>query len=229
MLNEHQQLSSIMIVLQQHPSLPQKMSNRSSSEVMISILDWCLLELVIVKVVCLNIDGAQILMLECGVLQRKADLLTRQWIMMLTCSSVRWTKSLQCWGEKSFTYISLCFSVGRLRWSRRTRPTWRRRPSSTAKNKHTCKTRKHQKDSWKSQNNTLTSHISCVYFRVQEESEEKREKLDPLVLLGPPDLKDLQEMMVLKEALYVLTSNHLFGVWKKTLLKITLPKGSSAY
>ncbi len=136
MLNKHQQLSSIMIVLQQHPSLPQKMSNRSSSEVMISILDWCLLELVIIKVVCLNIDGAQILMLECGVLQRKADLLTRQWIMMLTCSSVRWTKSLQCWGEKSFTYISLCFSVGRLRWSRRTRPTWRRRPSSTAKNKH---------------------------------------------------------------------------------------------
>lgn len=50
-----------------------------------------------------------------------------------------------------------------------------------------------------------------MYFRVQEESEEKREKPDPLVLLGPPDQKDHQEMMVLKEALYVLTINDLFG------------------
>ncbi len=110
------------------------------------------------------------LMLECGVLQRKkADLLTRQWIMMLTCSYVRWTQSLQCWGEKKspavlYLHLSLCFSVGRLRWSRRTRPTWRRRPSSTAKKQtHTCKTLKHpKKKSWKSQNNTLISHISCV-------------------------------------------------------------------
>lgn len=121
--------------------------------------------------------------------------------------------------KKSFTYISLCFSVGRRRWSRRTRPTWRRRPSSTAKKQtHTCKTLKHQqqqKKSWKSQNNILISHISFVYFRVQEESEEKREKPDPLVLLGPPDQKDHQEMMVLKEALYVLTINYLFGVWKR--------------
>lgn len=75
----------------------------------------------------------------------------------------------------------------------------------TKTNSHMQNSKTSQKKSWKSQNNTLISHISCVYFRVQEESEEKREKPDPLVLLGPLDQKDHQEMMVLKEALYVLT------------------------
>ncbi len=62
-----------------------------------------------------------------------------------------------------YLHLSLCFSVGRLRWSRRTRPTWRCRPSSTAKKQtHTCKTLKHpKKKSWKSQNNTLISRV-CI-------------------------------------------------------------------
>lgn len=46
---------------------------------------------------------------------------------------------------------------------------------------------------------------SCIFSRVQEVREEKRESQGLLVQLDPQDLRDPLEMMVPKEALYVFT------------------------
>lgn len=125
-------------------------------------------------------------------------------------------KILQCWGEKrAMLYLHLSLFFCRETPVKQENQAHRETLApqyGKKQNKKTLiwKALKHKKVS--EQHSYL---ISRVCFRVQEESEEKRENPDPLVLLGPPDLKDHQEMMVLKEALYVLIINYLFGVWKR--------------
>lgn len=127
-------------------------NSKPSGYIMIFILIWWLIEVDIVKVICLSeywcCTDFHATMCRSAEEGRFADETVNNDADVLFCPV---EKTSAVFGRKRVWYhvllTSLSFSIGRLWWSRRTRPTGRRRPSSTAKTLTNKQTNSHMQNS----------------------------------------------------------------------------------